>query len=279
MEHQITNEHQINNVEVMFPEKYNGYEDASIISNFSPMDMPIHVFSDSLNRREANSKLLLQWIKDNFVRGVDFGTINMVGKGAKDSLYKSGAEKICGLMSLIARYPNIHLYEEAVIKGQDIKVIILKCELHTHQGFIVGEGVGARRVEQDYGDINKSIKMAEKSALVDATLKVATLSHLFTQDLETIFPQDNDNGNSHNIRQPEPPVQKIKTSETVDNKSNDNGSKRITSATYNHLMETAKSKGLIYADVKRMALERFAVMPEHLREEEAHFFITEIKTS
>ncbi|MDM8538546.1 hypothetical protein QUF70_17460, partial [Desulfobacterales bacterium HSG17] len=138
MEHQISNEHQINNVEVMFPKKCNGDEEAGITTNFSPMDMPIHVFSDALTRREANSKLLLQWINDNFVRGVDFGSIHIAGKGTKDSLYKSGAEKICSLMSLIAKYPNIHLYEEAVIQGHDIKVIILKCELHTHQGFIVG---------------------------------------------------------------------------------------------------------------------------------------------
>ncbi|QTA82757.1 Uncharacterized protein dnl_51390 [Desulfonema limicola] len=274
MEHQITNEHQVNNIEVMFPKKCNGDEEAGITTNFSPMDMHSQAFSDSLSRREANSKLLLQWIKDNFVRGVDFGTINITGKGAKDSLYKSGAEKICGLMSLVARYPNIHLYEEAVIKGNDIKVIILKCELHTHQDFIVGEGVGARRVEQDYGDINKSIKMAEKSALVDATLKVATLSHLFTQDLETMFAKDDDNS-----KQQEPPVQKTKTSETVDNKSNGNGSKRITSATYNHLIKSAKAKGLIYADIKKMAIERYAVMPEHLREAEGKSFINEIKTS
>ncbi|QTA82358.1 Uncharacterized protein dnl_47330 [Desulfonema limicola] len=277
MEHQITNEHQINNVEVMFPEKYNGYEEAGIITNFSPMDMPINVFSDALNRREANSNLLLQWIKDNFVRGVDFGSIHIAGKGSKDSLYKSGAEKICGLMSLIARYPNIHLYEEAVIKGQDIKVIILKCELHTHQGFIVGEGVGARRVEQDYGDINSSLKLASKSALIDSVLRLG-LSNSFTQDLEDMF-KNNDNGNSHKAKQQEPPVQKPETPATNCSKSNGNGNKRITSATYNHLMETAKSKGLIYADVKRMALERFAVMPEHLREEEANYFISEIKTS
>ena len=68
--------------------------------------------------------------------------------------------------------------------GNDIKVIILKCELHTGGGFIAAEGTGARRVAQDSGNINTSLKMAEKSAHIDATLRVAGISEIFTQDLE-----------------------------------------------------------------------------------------------
>lgn len=46
------------------------------------------------------------------------------------------------------------------------------------------DGVGARSLEQDYGDLNKALKMAEKSAHIDATLRMAGLSEVFTQDLE-----------------------------------------------------------------------------------------------
>ena len=60
--------------------------------------------------------------------------------------------------------------------------------LHTSSGFIAAEGTGARRVEQDKGDINKSLKMALKSAHIDATLRVASLSELFTQDIEDLGP-------------------------------------------------------------------------------------------
>ena len=66
-------------------------------------------------------------------------------------------------------------------------MIILKCELHTGNGFVAAEGTGARRVDQDRGDINKSLKMAEKSAHIDATLRVAGLSELFTQDIEDML--------------------------------------------------------------------------------------------
>lgn len=41
-----------------------------------------------------------------------------------------------------------------------------------------------RAVEQDSGDLNKALKMAEKSAHIDATLRMAGLSEVFTQDLE-----------------------------------------------------------------------------------------------
>jgi hypothetical protein len=49
---------------------------------------------------------------------------------------------------------------------------------------VAAEGTGARRIAQDSGDINKSFKMAEKSSHIDATLRVAGLSELFTQDIE-----------------------------------------------------------------------------------------------
>jgi len=53
---------------------------------------------------------------------------------------------------------------------------------------MAAEGTGARTVDkQDYGDINKSLKMAEKSAHIDATLRVAGLSELFTQDIEDMI--------------------------------------------------------------------------------------------
>ena len=92
---------------------------------------------------------------------------------------KPGAEKICGMLGLIPRFPNLDQYEQAVIGGSTLKMIILKCELHTGSDFVAAEGTGARRIAQDNGDINKSLKMTEKSAHIDATLRVAGLSELF----------------------------------------------------------------------------------------------------
>lgn len=106
---------------------------------------------------------------------------------SKPSLWKPGAEKICGMLRLIPRSPIIREYENAALTGVDIKVVLLKCELHTNNGFVAAEGTGARALRQDNGDINKSLKMAEKSAHTDATLRVAGLSEIFTQDIEDMI--------------------------------------------------------------------------------------------
>ena len=132
------------------------------------------------------------------------------------SIRGTGASRHCGsparrrsaaCSGLIPRFPNLAEYEKAALGAVDIKVIILKCELHTGNGFVAAEGTGARRVDQDRGDINKSLKMAVKSAHIDATLRVAGLSELFSQDIEDML-QDKagkgdvpagDGNNNHHI--------------------------------------------------------------------------------
>jgi hypothetical protein len=57
-------------------------------------------------------------------------------------------------------------------------------------GTVVADGIGARSAEQDYGDLNKALKMACKSAHIDATLRMAGLSEIFTQDLEDMPPEN-----------------------------------------------------------------------------------------
>jgi hypothetical protein len=173
----------------------------------APLDWPVERFTQALDRREVNRKALLKWIKGNLQAGIDFGQIHVTGRDkcrlagegrahecvdprhwSKPSLWKPGAEKICGMLGLIPRFPNLSEYEKATLRREEIRVIILKCELHTANGFVAAEGTGARRIDQDWGDINKSLKMAAKSAHIDSTLRVAGLSELFTQDIEDMHP-------------------------------------------------------------------------------------------
>ena len=51
---------------------------------------------------------------------------------------------------------------------------------------MVGEGRGARSLKKDGGDANKAIKMAEKSAMIDAVLRTGALSEVYTQDIEDL---------------------------------------------------------------------------------------------
>ena len=69
--------------------------------------------------------------------------------------------------------------------GRPAGVICYICELYTKRGELVGEGRGAREVLKEQ-DINKAIKMAQKSAQIDAVLRTGALSDAFTQDLEDV---------------------------------------------------------------------------------------------
>jgi hypothetical protein len=169
----------------------------------TPLGPPNDVFEAGLARRRQNRAAILGWIREALVDGTDYGRIHVAtrdrcayakrGEAAlcppasnwtKPSLFKPGAEKICGMLGVTMHCPNLTAYEQAALSGKNLGTIILRCEQHDSQGRVVAEGIGARNVQQDYGDLNKSLKTAGKSAHIDATLRKAGLSEIFTQDLE-----------------------------------------------------------------------------------------------
>lgn len=155
-----------------------------VVSASNPLDIPAADFAAALERRGANRKALMTWVREALKAGTDYGTIQIGGRASKESLWKPGAEKICGMLGLRAIFPTLPDYEKAAIAGHEINHIILRCHLLDAQGNVVADGVGARSVEKERGDLNKALKMAEKSALIDATLRCAGLSEIFTQDIE-----------------------------------------------------------------------------------------------
>jgi hypothetical protein len=176
---------------------------ASTAISVSPLDMPTEFFSAGLDRRKRNRALLMDWLRTALVEGVDFGRIHITGKDrcqlarmgrlneckdtghwSKPSLFKPGAEKITGMLGMTVHYPTLPAYEEAILAQTDIRTIMLRCELCDAHGHVVAQGAGARQVSTDWGDLNKTIKMVCKSAHIDATLRLAGLSEVFTQDLE-----------------------------------------------------------------------------------------------
>jgi hypothetical protein len=167
----------------------------------NPLDLPAETFREGLDRRKQNRAALMSWIRDALVDGLDFGRIHVVHKSrcqagkdcknpahfSKPSLFKPGAEKICGMLGLTVRYPTLPDYEKAALNGANLSQIIIRCEILDASGRVVADGVGARIISQDNGDINKALKMAEKSAHIDATLRMAGLSEVFTQDIEDMM--------------------------------------------------------------------------------------------
>ncbi|MBK1727094.1 hypothetical protein [Halorhodospira neutriphila] len=150
----------------------------------SPLDLPAEQFQAGLDRRRTNRRALLSWIGGALVEGTDYGSIPTRRGPSKPSLWKPGAEKICGMLGITVHLPTLHEYEKAALQGVQLHHVILRCELHDSAGRVVADGVGARSLKQDQGDLNKTLKMAAKSAHIDATLRMAGLSEVFTQDLE-----------------------------------------------------------------------------------------------
>lgn len=158
--------------------------DPAPMRSANPMDMTPTEFRGGLQRRQENRTALMSWIRESLVDGVDFGRIETKRGLSKPSLRKPGAEKICGMLGVTATFPTLKDYESAALEGRELRQIIIRCHLIAPTGEIVADGVGARSLEQDYGDLNKCLKMAIKSAHIDATLRMAGLSEVFTQDIE-----------------------------------------------------------------------------------------------
>jgi hypothetical protein len=125
--------------------------------------------------------LLTTYISQHMKEGIDYYTLLIGGKPSKPSLSKAGSEKFLSLFMLQARFRRDEDTWEML--GRPAGVLCYVCALYTKAGAFVGEGRGAREVAKDK-DINKAIKMAQKSAQIDAILRTGSLSDYFTQDLE-----------------------------------------------------------------------------------------------
>ena len=120
----------------------------------------------------------------------DYGVIP--GTGSKPTLLKPGAEKILMLMGLTSEYKVIERVQDY---DRGFFAFTVKCTL-SKSDIKVTEGVGhantrekryvSGRQQDAYTLANTVLKMAKKRAQVDAVLTVASLSEIFTQDLEDL---------------------------------------------------------------------------------------------
>lgn len=110
------------------------------------------------------------------VEGKDYHIIQ-----GKKSLAKGGAEKIASIFQWNSTFSKDT--ESLEMLGQEVGLVVLKCTLAKGNKF-VGEGRGVATLKKNAGDPNKTLKMAQKSAFIDAVLRTSGLSDFFTQDLE-----------------------------------------------------------------------------------------------
>lgn len=161
-------------------------------------------------------------IQNMLKKDYDYGVIPGTNK---PTLLKPGAEKICMVFGLTPKYDMIHNIEN---HQDNFFSYSFKCSLLKND-MLVAEGVGScnskekkyryilvnnlvsnysgesEKVQDRYGNIkyrienneifnsiNTILKMAKKRAFVDAILQVASLSEMFTQDLEDLVEVENE---------------------------------------------------------------------------------------
>jgi hypothetical protein len=135
----------------------------------------------SLDENSARLSVVHDYISDNFVLNVDYG--KTFDQSKKLSLMKPGAEKICKLFNTTPRWRMDRDTWEMV--GKPKNAVFYICEIvENSTGNIIGEGRGAGEVGAKSRDMNKTVKNAEKCALVDAALYTFNLSSMFTQDMD-----------------------------------------------------------------------------------------------
>ena len=126
-------------------------------------------------------------VKSQLKNDHDFGIIPGT---QKPTLLKPGAEKILMLLGLTSEYElveKVQDYDKAFF-AFTVRCTLLKNDLKITEGLGHANTREKRYVSGKQGDAytlaNTVLKMAKKRSQVDATLTVAALSEIFTQDLE-----------------------------------------------------------------------------------------------
>lgn len=136
----------------------------------------------SLQDVSKKLSIIHDFIGSEFVDGKDFGKAD--DRSDKKVLLKPGAEKVCKLFNTRPEWSMDR--DTWVMAGEEKGYICYLCKIvHNATGEVIGEGRGAADLggsQNRKRDLNKTIKIAEKRALVDAALNVFNLSDKFTQD-------------------------------------------------------------------------------------------------
>lgn len=143
-------------------------------------DMSIQQVAQTMQKITQFQKVIQQTLRQNHDYGVVPGT-------DKPTLLKPGAEKILMMMGLQSEFEIVDStrdFENGFFQYQ------VRCKLFKGD-MLITEGLGScntkerKYAKQDPFSIDNTVlKMAKKRALVDAALLVASLSDVFTQDLE-----------------------------------------------------------------------------------------------
>lgn len=192
----------------------------------NPLDADPQQFAVSIQQRGQNYATLINWLVENMVVGEDLVQVHFVKKDKCDrhgprpygdctptthphhwsdpDLSKSGAEKVCGLLGLGARFLGMEDFRRMALKGVKIQDVICTCEIFGTSREAMSEGTGACNVDEVGGNLNRAMKTAEKRAHIDAVKRLGGLSGIATAIKKRMQPLDLDRA-QRGQRQPNAP--------------------------------------------------------------------------
>ena len=167
-----------------------------------------NIVARTMDKIQAFQEVIQKAVKPGHDIGIIPGT-------NKPTLLKPGAEKIVMMMGLSSRYEIMDKVEDY---DKGFFSYNVKCVL-SRNDYDICEGVGncnsreSKYVKADpYSIANTILKMAKKRAYVDAALSVASLSDIFTQDLEDMEGLEiQSTGPSHRDNQGKPLLEQVLT--------------------------------------------------------------------
>lgn len=142
-------------------------------------------------------------------------------KGRK-SLAKGGAEKLASIFNLVASFT---VDKDTMSLLPVTGMVAYVCDLKDREGNARGQGRGADVLGRNQNDPNKTIKMAQKRAYIDAIIRATGLSDIFTQDMEEmadpVYAPISHAAPVEAKRPYQPPIATPKASQTVNSASVD----------------------------------------------------------
>lgn len=214
---------------------------------------PVVPVQDLIKNHDAIMSVVNQALRD----GVDYGIIP--GASKNKILFKPGAERLCAAFGLVVDYDIIscvqdpdrknsyyNFKERKNAESSGFYSFTIKCILSDRSGRRVGSAIGScstmesKYISRPRDCENTALKMAEKRALVAATLNVLGLSSSFTQDIEDFA--------SEETRKPQREVKQVNTAKAV-----------VYTPEQLKLFATAKAKGLAADSVKKFMQTKFSV--------------------
>ncbi len=133
-------------------------------------------FKQGVDHLLAKRSYFISQVLPKLQEGQDYYII----KGKK-SLAKGGAEKLASIYNLVATFEKDN--ESLDMLGNTKGMVAFLCTL-SRFGVIAGQGRGSDTMQRNDNDPNKTLKMTQKRAYVDAVIRATGLSDIFTQDIE-----------------------------------------------------------------------------------------------